>query len=105
MALPFGVKRRFGQFELTRPSDSLLSRRMVAILHREMRIASRRKWTFRSRVITSAVAFFCGTMLMLVAAAERNVTGETLFTALVFFSFWFCLIQGVRRASGSIADE
>jgi ABC-type transport system involved in cytochrome c biogenesis permease component len=77
---------------------------MVSILHREMRIASRRPWTFRSRVITSALAFLCGVVLV-VAGPTGRVNGDGLFSTLVFFSFWFSLIQGVRRAAGSIADE
>ncbi|HUS36369.1 MAG TPA: hypothetical protein VM680_13540 [Verrucomicrobiae bacterium] len=77
---------------------------MVSILHREMRIASRRPWTFRSRVITSALAFVCGVVLALAGSTGR-VRGDGLFSTLVFFSFWFALIQGVRRAAGSIADE
>src|SRR5688572_18244862 len=78
---------------------------MVSILHREMRIASRRKWTFRSRVLTSVLAFVSGFFLVLVSAVHPGMTGNYLFTTLIFFSFWFCLIQGVRRSAGSIADE
>lgn len=33
------------------------------------------------------------------------MTGNYLFSIFIFFSFWFCLVQGVRRSAGSIADE
>jgi ABC-type Na+ efflux pump permease subunit len=77
---------------------------MVSILHREMRIASRRKWTFRIRVLTSVGAFFCGIGLTLLSS-QSSMSGNYLFSALVFFSFFFCLVQGVRRASANIAEE
>jgi hypothetical protein len=75
---------------------------MLSILHREMRIASRRRWTFWSRVVTSVVAFASGFFLVLLS---NYADGSYVFTALVFVSFWFCLIQGVRRAAASISDE
>jgi hypothetical protein len=78
---------------------------MVSILHREMRIASRRRWTFWSRVVTSALAFISGLFLILISSMQATVSGTYLFKSLVFSSFWFCLIQGVRRASASISDE
>jgi ABC-type multidrug transport system permease subunit len=78
---------------------------MVAILHRELRIASRRKWTFLGRVVTSGLAFVFGLFLILAGSVRSGADGSGLFSTLVFLSFWFCLIQGVRRASGSIADE
>jgi hypothetical protein len=78
---------------------------MVSILHREMRIASRRRWTFWSRVVTSVLSFVCGLFLILVSSFQRQVSGSYLFTVLVFVSFWFCLVQGVRRAAAGISDE
>src|SRR5688572_21968115 len=78
---------------------------MVSILHREMRIASRRKWTFRNRVMTSAGAFVVGALLTLISTVQPAMTGGYMFKTMMFFSFWFCVIQGVRHASGSIADE
>src|SRR4051794_14580015 len=79
--------------------------KMLSILHREMRIASRRRWTFWSRVVTTALAFISGLFLILVGAMQATVSGTYLFKTLVFISFWFCLIQGVRRAAASISDE
>src|ERR1051325_7200203 len=76
---------------------------MLSILERELRIASRRRWTFWSRVVTSLVAF--GSGLFLVLRARRMANGQYLFSALIFVSFWICLIQGVRRAAASISDE
>ncbi len=78
---------------------------MWSILHREMRIASRRPWTFRARVITSVIAFVAGIGLTLISAIQSTTSGAYLFSTLVFISFFFCLIQGVRRAAASIADE
>jgi hypothetical protein len=78
---------------------------MVSILHREMRIASRRRWTFWSRVVTTVIAFVSGLFLILVGSFQPGVSGAYLFTALLFVSFWFCLVQGVRRAAASISDE
>src|ERR1041385_7277812 len=77
---------------------------MLSILERELRVASRRRWTFWSRVVTSVVAFASGFFLVLVASFQM-VNGQYLFNALVFVSFWICLIQGVRRAAASISDE
>jgi hypothetical protein len=78
---------------------------MVSILHREMRIASRRRWTFWSRVVTSVFSFVCGMFLILISAFQGGVTGSYLFLTLVFVSFCFCLIQGVRHAAASVSDE
>ena len=78
---------------------------MLSILHREMRIASRRRWTFWSRVVTSVLSFVCGLFLILVSSFQRGASGNYLFTLLIFVSFWFSLVQGVRRAAASISDE
>src|SRR5215213_3231406 len=78
---------------------------MFSILHREMRIASRRRWTVWSRVVASLVGFAIGFCLVVISTFSRGATGEYIFTALAFISFWFCLIQGVRRAAASISDE
>jgi len=78
---------------------------MLSILERELRIASRRRWTFWSRVGASVMGFAIGFCLVVVSTFSRVATGEYIFTVLAFISFWFCLIQGVRRAASSISDE
>ncbi|HEY6226589.1 MAG TPA: hypothetical protein VI282_05645 [Verrucomicrobiae bacterium] len=78
---------------------------MLSILERELRVASRRRWTFWSRVITSVIAFGAGLFLVMAAGSLPTANGQYLFNALVFVSFWICLIQGVRRAAASISDE
>lgn len=73
---------------------------MFSILHREMRVASRRPWTFRVRLISTLAGFFFGALMV-----AATWPGAGIFNALRWFSFFFCLLQGVRLASGSIADE
>lgn len=75
---------------------------MVSILHRELRIASRGERFLRLRVAIAAIAFICGLVLVL---ASRSSTGKSLFNTVVFLSFSFWFIQGVRRAASSISDE
>lgn len=76
---------------------------MVSILQRELRIVSRRKWTFFLRVLTTLVGFVFSLFLALFGSPGTG--GQYLFQVLLFLSFWFCLIQGVRRAAGLISEE
>ena len=65
-----------------------------------MLIASRKPWTFRLRLIVTIIGFFISAFM--VAAMSP---GAWMFQGLTFCSFFFCLLQGVRLASGSISDE
>jgi ABC-type transport system involved in multi-copper enzyme maturation permease subunit len=73
---------------------------MLSILHREMRVASRRPWTFRVRLLSTLAGFFFGALMV-----AATWPGAGVFNSLCWFSFFFCLLQGVRLASSSISDE
>lgn len=77
---------------------------MLSILEREMRVASRKKWTFRIRLWTNVIAFLIAAP-MLAIGDRGNSAGSGLFNFLVWISFWFCLLQGVRSAASSISIE
>jgi hypothetical protein len=77
---------------------------MISILHREMRVASRKRWTFRIRLWTNVIALIIAAPLVLFYSGS-NHAGAGVFKTLCIFSFWFCLIQGVRLAANSISDE
>jgi len=77
---------------------------MLSILHREMRVASRERWTFRARLLTNVIAFvLCAPLI--VFGSPGGMSGASIFRKLTVAAFVFCLIQGVRQASSSIADE
>lgn len=78
---------------------------MLSILHREMRIGSRRRWTVWGRVAASLAGFVIAFFLLLASWFTQSATGQYIFKALVLFAFWFSLIQGVRKAASSISDE
>lgn len=75
---------------------------MVSILHREMRLVSKRRWTFIGRILTTVLGFL---LCLVLVFASSGQGGAIVFNTLAFFSFAFCLIQGVRRASGMITEE
>src|SRR4051794_37764489 len=77
---------------------------MLSILHREMRVASRRPWTFRVRLWTNIVAFVIAAPTLVFTRGSSHV-GAGILKAVTFISFWFCLLQGVRWAAGSIGEE
>src|SRR5690349_3591857 len=68
-----------------------------------MRVGSRRRWMFWSRVITTGLGFLIA--MALIAFAEGTSGAGWLFSFLTFCAFWFSLLQGVRLAAGNIADE
>jgi hypothetical protein len=76
---------------------------MLSILHRELQREARRPRARWRRLICTAVGFVA--CLVLLFNSSGGAHGRRLFEILTFAGFAFCLIEGVRTAAGTIADE
>lgn len=77
---------------------------MLVLLQRELQREARRARAFLGRVASAGIGFACAMFLLLISVADV-ADGRRIFYILTFAGFGFCLIQGVRVAAGSIADE
>src|SRR5262245_40571838 len=73
---------------------------MQMVLQRELRANSRRSLTYWGRFVAAAV----GAFVLWVSFRPANNGRELFFTTAVI-GFAFCLLDAVRRAGASLADE
>ena len=78
-----------------------------SIAARELRVAARKRGTFRLRVLTSAVALFiCGFSLWVVTLfGESPIPGEKLFFVLSWLAFIYACVVGVTVTADCVNEE
>jgi ABC-type Na+ efflux pump permease subunit len=79
----------------------------LPILARELRVASRRTATYRSRFMVALAAGLLITMLLLVNSLSSGAStlGQPLFMLLSVLSFLYALLEGSRITSDSLSEE
>ena len=79
----------------------------LPIVHRELRVASRRPATYWSRMTTALVAIAITAMVLLPTGAQLSpqMAGGILFKALTGFTFIWCLFIGASVTADSISSE
>ncbi len=79
----------------------------LPIVERELRVAARRKSTYRIRSWTAVLAIVaCSCSLLFVwAAAGRGNLGKPLFALLTHCAFGLCLLAGVLLTADSLSEE
>src|SRR5436190_15785009 len=80
---------------------------LFPIVERELRLAARRKSTFRIRAWTAILAIFICfiSMLILWASSGRRSIGQPLFVYLTSYAFGLCLLAGVFLTADSLSEE
>lgn len=77
----------------------------LPIVERELRVAARRKSTFRFRSLAAGSALLIGGFYALVFSSSRGAPGVFLFQALSWILFTLCLVAGVFLGADSISEE
>lgn len=79
----------------------------LPIVERELRVAARRKGTYRIRRWTTiiAIAFSAFYLLFLWVLTTRGGRGEALFTALTGYAYALCVLAGVLITADSLSEE
>ena len=79
---------------------------LLPVVARELRVASRRAWTYWGRVAAGGTALVLSTWLTLVTTALGSIgNGEPLFYALSVPALGFTFLAGVLHAADSISGE
>src|ERR1041385_309256 len=80
----------------------------LPIVQRELRVASRRKSTYRIRSWTAVAAMgvtFLSLLFFLVTGRARAEIGNVLFANLTACAFGLCLLAGVFLTADAISEE
>jgi ABC-type transport system involved in multi-copper enzyme maturation permease subunit len=79
----------------------------LPIVERELRVAARRKSTYRIRswtvVLAIVVSFF--SLMFFLMVRGRAAVGHSLFTYLTFYAFGLCLLAGVFLTADCLSEE
>jgi ABC-type transport system involved in multi-copper enzyme maturation permease subunit len=77
------------------------------IVERELRVASRRRATFWTRMVFAvvAVAIACVTLIVVGAFQSKSGAGGRVFAALTVMGFAFCAVAGVFLTSDCLSEE
>jgi ABC-type transport system involved in multi-copper enzyme maturation permease subunit len=79
---------------------------LLPVVARELRVASRRSWTYWGRVVAGGMALLLTAWLVLVGNAfGATGNGEPLFYALAVPAFGFAFLSGMLYAADSISAE
>src|ERR1051325_4311000 len=80
---------------------------VLPIVERELRVAARRRGTYRMRVGAALVAIgvFGWTMLALLHGVPSTMHGRYLFRTLFGVAFVYCLFIGARLTADSLSEE
>ena len=79
---------------------------LLPVVARELRVASRRSWTYWGRVVAGGMALLLTGWLVLVGNAfGATGNGEPLFYALAVPAFGFAILSGMLYAADSISTE
>ncbi|MEW6302790.1 MAG: ABC transporter permease subunit [Verrucomicrobiota bacterium] len=79
----------------------------LPIVERELRIASRRRGTYWTRILAAMIALgVAGIILMTDSPRITSVQlGKNIFATLAWFAFFYCLLIGARNTADCIAEE
>ena len=77
----------------------------LPIAARELLVASRRKTTFRVRLLTAIGSAITGFLLLGFSSNAARSTGEVMFTVLMGGGFLFAVFAGVLLAADSLSEE
>jgi ABC-type transport system involved in multi-copper enzyme maturation permease subunit len=79
----------------------------LSVVERELRIAARKRGTFRVRMLTSAVALFISafTLYIVTFFGSRPISGEALFSTLSGVAFIFACLAGPALTADCINEE
>ncbi len=79
---------------------------VLPIVARELRVASRRRGTYWSRVMVALAAIIMGVVLYFTfSQAPPRELGEKLFYTVSWLAFLYCLVTGVRSTSDCLSEE
>lgn len=79
----------------------------LPIVERELRVAARRRSTYRMRLAAALVAMFIGgwQMLMMSTAGFRSNPGQILFIYLVGLAMAYCWLGGILKTADCLSEE
>lgn len=79
----------------------------LPIVERELRVAARRKSTYRIRLAAALVAMFIGgwQVLMLSAIGFRSNVGQTAFASLAGLALVYCWLGGIIKTADCLSQE
>jgi len=79
----------------------------LPIVARELRVAARRKNTYRIRVWTAAIALGvgCFTLAVVLLGSGFSSPGKPLYTVLTSYAFGLCLLAGVLLTADCLSEE
>ena len=79
----------------------------LPIVGRELRVASRRRGTWLTRLIAAFIAIAIGAFILLVAEADQVPTaiGKEMFTTVAGFLFIYVLIAGALVTCDCLSEE
>ena len=79
---------------------------VLPIVARELRVASRRRGTYWSRVAMALAAIVIGIIIYFVfTAVPPRELGEHLFQTVAGLAFFYCLVTGIRSTSDCLSEE
>lgn len=78
----------------------------LPIVNRELRVASRRRGTYWSRLLTAGLGIIAGSIVYLlnIDGAPHEIS-EALFYVLAIGAFFYCLFIGVRSTADCLSEE
>ncbi len=79
---------------------------LFPIVERELRVASRRSWTYWGRSLSGLLALFLTAWILLAQSiTQLKVTGQALFSSISFLALAFAGFAGVTYTSDSVSSE
>src|SRR5437660_10346532 len=79
----------------------------LPIVERELRVRARQKITHRFRIGSALIAMVLVMYLLVtgsLSSSPRSI-GNTIFQALAWLSFAYCLLEGVRTTADCLSEE
>src|SRR4030095_6629100 len=79
----------------------------LPIVQRELRIASRRRSTYRTRWLAALLAcvLVSGALILSGRLTTSTPPGESLFKLLAWLAFIYCLLEGLRNTADCLSEE
>ena len=77
----------------------------LPIAERELRIRARRRGTFALRCILAAAALALSGMLLILSGMSPGGLGAATFRILLWFTFLYCLYEGLRNTTDCLSEE
>src|SRR5690554_5151034 len=104
---PLPGKRITGRFAISsREFEARAEMNFLPIVVRELRLAARRKGTYRLRCITSLLAIVISVFFLFFFVVIQNTqAGRTLFDILSYLLFGLCVMSGVFLTADCLSEE